>query len=162
MAGLRCGKPPDKSEHMIGADHHRKVAGETVEDISSLLNIIINILQAANDRPARQPLAPLPANLSPSIGPTSAPSSSSFPSRSRRTTARRGSAGRRKGKDRPEEKTRGASAAPSPGDLLHDDDLLFRQPVKLVNQGVDLPVGAIDLPRKEGHHPRLHQSQQSS
>jgi len=132
---------------MIGADHHRRVAGETVEDISSLLNIVRNIPQAAKDRPHRLSLpsppidALLPARHRPPILP--------IPSRSRRTTAWRGSAGRRKAQDRPEEKTRGASAAPSPGDLLHDGDLLFREAVKLVNQGVDLPVRRLYLPREE-------------
>ena len=52
--------------------------------------------------------------------------------------------------DRPEEKTHEAEAAPSPGSLLHDGDLLFREAVQLVNQGVDLLICRLYLPRKEG------------
>ena len=83
---------------------------------------------------ARRPpiYALLPARHWPLISP--------FPSRSRRTTAQ----------DKPEGKTPEAGATPSPGSLLHDGDLLIGQPVKLVNQGVDLPVRRLYLPRKEG------------
>jgi len=38
----------------------------------------------------------------------------------------------------------------SPGGLLDDGDLLLREAVKLVNQGVDLPIGRLNLPREEG------------
>ena len=65
---------------------------------------------------------------------------SPFPSRSRRTTAQ----------DGPEGKTPEAGATPSPGSILDDGDLLLREAVQLVNQGVDLPVRRLYLPREEG------------
>ena len=95
-------------------------------------------------------LAPHSSDLCPSTGPTPSPSSSPFPFRSRKTTARRGSAGRRRAQDRPEKKTPGAGAAPSPSSILHDGDLLLREAVQLVNQGVDLLIGRLYLLRKEG------------
>jgi hypothetical protein len=44
-----------------------------------------------------------------------------------------------------EEKVKAKSTTPSSFPPLHDFDLLFRQPIKLIHQRIDLPVRRLDL-----------------